>query len=1105
MSNKSKHNSSILLEVIISIIFFSNLNSYNAINLLLAESRITIKLKSSGKQNIINYDLIRVGGQYPDEIHIKNGATYRIMNYTSYIINLQPNENTLIMVWNIYTANNTRNMFRGCINITEINLTEFNIDSKILSTGMMFYNCISLTSVIFGKFGGPDLRWIDQLFSYCSSLVYVDLSNFDTSGVTMMNFVFKGCSNLKSINLSNFDTSKVQNMSYMFADCYSLESLNLSNFITSNVKDMSRMFLNCKNLTNINLSGFDTSNLIYMPSLFFGCINLTYINISNFNTSQLRGIDSSFKNCSSLISVDLPIFKSVLYADNMFAGCVSLTSLNLKNLYIDNVNKPIHMFEDCYKLKYINLENFKENNKINNDTTKDMFKNIPENVVICINETINPIISGLIKEIKCSTIFCGDNWLEKQKVIGQNGQCKERCDNDSEFLYDGKCYNDCLKGDYNNINIIERNCKCPLDLDLYKYCPSAPEGYYLNKSDLYYKSCYISCEKCDIGGEENNHNCIECKQNYSYEMNLNDYKNCYDICPYYFYYDKNSSNNSSLIVSVDYGDVLGSGLQDNIEGDADDGSFKIYWSGTTKNTGNGILFYVNFNVASTASGKTTVELNYSQQDTFDENYDDVILDCHDAEITIVNNHYSNYAKITASTNDVAAGDNCSVALNLSELKALSAMQLTLSYQAEIFEFVSADSAANIVCENNNGNIALKISNITSAMNHTAFVTVTFKSKEQAISKDYSFELSAATEGVFCKGCTITVKPSASREAAVLYADEVTAKQNDIVTVPVKISNNHGIMGYMLHFEYNPSELEIISVTSNAAFVGNFENNIGNKIGEFDVLWTGSGAISENGTVLILKFKVITDREVMTSIAMRYSQEDTFDEEYNDVILDCKAITVKLNPTQSAGETGIIEPTTAKPATTEPGTAEPIKPSEDNEENKETAAPIKTVKLKTTKYVYNGKVRTPAVIVKDANGKTVSSKYYTVKYAKGRKKVGRYSVKITFKGKYSGTKKQYFTIVPKTTAISTLTATKKSIKVKWKQRTKQVSGYQIQYATSKSFKSKKTITIKNYKTTVKSIKKLKRNKKYYFRIRTYKVVNGKKYYSKWSKIKSIKTK
>ena len=236
MSNKSEHNSFILLEVIIQIIFFSNLNNYNAINLSLAESRITIKLKSSGEQTIINNDLIRVGGQYPDEIHIKNDTTYRIINYTSHIINLQTNENTIIMVWNNYTANNTRNMFRGCINIIEINLTEFNIDSKIISAGMMFYNCKSLTSVVFGKFGGSELRWIDQLFSYCSSLVYVDLSNFDTSGVTMMNRMFKGCTNLKSINLLNFDTSQVQNMSYMFAECSSLESLNLSNLLHQMLK-----------------------------------------------------------------------------------------------------------------------------------------------------------------------------------------------------------------------------------------------------------------------------------------------------------------------------------------------------------------------------------------------------------------------------------------------------------------------------------------------------------------------------------------------------------------------------------------------------------------------------------------------------------------------------------------------------------------------------------------------------------------------------------------------------------------------------------------------------------------------------------------------------
>ena len=72
--------------------------------------------------------------------------------------------------------------------------------------------------------------------------------------------------------------------------------------------------------------------------------------------------------------------------------------------------------------------------------------------------------------------------------------------------------------------------------------------------------------------------------------------------------------------------------------------------------------------------------------------------------------------------------------------------------------------------------------------------------------------------------------------------------------------------------------------------------------------------------------------------------------------------------------------------------------------------------------YNGKVRTPKVIVKDRTGKTlVKNTDYTVSYAKGRKYVGKYAVKITFKGKYSGTKTLYFTIKPKATSISSLTA------------------------------------------------------------------------------------
>ena len=171
----------------------------------------------------------------------------------------------------------------------------------------------------------------------------------------------------------------------------------------------------------------------------------------------------------------------------------------------------------------------------------------------------------------------------------------------------------------------------------------------------------------------------------------------------------------------------------------------------------------------------------------------------------------------------------------------------------------------------------------------------------------------------------------------------------------------------------------------------------------------------------------------------------------------------------------------------------------------------SIKLKATSLTYNGKVRTPKVIVKDRTGKTlVKNTDYTVSYAKGRKYVGKYAVKITFKGKYSGTKTLYFTIKPKATSISSLKAGSKKFTVKWKKQATQTTGYQVQVATNKKFKkNKKTVTIKKQKTTKTTVKKLKAKKKYYVRVRAYKTVkiNGKsiRIYSGWSKAKTVTTK
>ena len=170
----------------------------------------------------------------------------------------------------------------------------------------------------------------------------------------------------------------------------------------------------------------------------------------------------------------------------------------------------------------------------------------------------------------------------------------------------------------------------------------------------------------------------------------------------------------------------------------------------------------------------------------------------------------------------------------------------------------------------------------------------------------------------------------------------------------------------------------------------------------------------------------------------------------------------------------------------------------------------SIKLKATSLTYNGKVRTPKVIVKDRTGKTlVKNTNYTVSYAKGRKYVGKYAVKITFKGKYSGTKTLYFTIKPKATSISSLKAGSKKFTVKWKKQATQTTGYQVQYSASSKFSKAKTVTVGKNTTVSKKISKLSGKKKYYVRVRTYKTVkiNGKsiRIYSGWSKAKTVTTK
>ena len=163
----------------------------------------------------------------------------------------------------------------------------------------------------------------------------------------------------------------------------------------------------------------------------------------------------------------------------------------------------------------------------------------------------------------------------------------------------------------------------------------------------------------------------------------------------------------------------------------------------------------------------------------------------------------------------------------------------------------------------------------------------------------------------------------------------------------------------------------------------------------------------------------------------------------------------------------------------------------------------TVKLSKTELIYNGKTQKPKLTVVDGK-KKLTAYSYSVTWPKSVNP-GEYTVTVKLQNGYKGTKKAKYTIIPKGTTLGKLKGGKKQLTVKWESQPKQITGYEISYSTDKDFKNEKLLTVKGTKKTSAKIKKLKKKKAYYVRIRTYKMVGKKKLVSSWSKAKKMKIK
>ena len=164
----------------------------------------------------------------------------------------------------------------------------------------------------------------------------------------------------------------------------------------------------------------------------------------------------------------------------------------------------------------------------------------------------------------------------------------------------------------------------------------------------------------------------------------------------------------------------------------------------------------------------------------------------------------------------------------------------------------------------------------------------------------------------------------------------------------------------------------------------------------------------------------------------------------------------------------------------------------------------TVILSTTSYTYDGKSHKPQVTVYDSKSNVISSGNYTLSYGSNTKSIGDHYITIQFTGNYSGTASSRYTIYPKAPKLTKLSAKSKGFTAKWG-KLSSCSGYIVEYSTSKYFSKSKIVTISRKSATSTTVRRLKGKKKYYVRVRSYKIASGYKYYSSWSNIKSVKTK
>ena len=147
---------------------------------------------------------------------------------------------------------------------------------------------------------------MSDVFRGCYNLTELNLNNLNTTSVNNMSNMFFTCQNISELNLSSFDTSNVTTMERMFYGCKKLISINgILNLIS--VNNLTSMFFDCPVLQSVNIKNLNKTGLDLSKSVNLLKDSLMYLINNLVSTTTAKTVTLGATNLAKLTEEEIAI------------------------------------------------------------------------------------------------------------------------------------------------------------------------------------------------------------------------------------------------------------------------------------------------------------------------------------------------------------------------------------------------------------------------------------------------------------------------------------------------------------------------------------------------------------------------------------------------------------------------------------------------------------------------------------------------------------------------------------------------------------------------------------------------------------------------------